>query len=105
MYGAWRLICLRQCFADFYYLPQESSEFNGKLPDFNTKLPSCFTRVSDVFQYFLSCHEKFIGETINCTPRACIDDGFTDLLVNFKVLMPDYARPSKWKMQSDEIAT
>lgn len=82
MYGFWRVLCLRKYFAEFSYLPQEkSNEYDKDLPDLSTSLPECFTRVNDVFLYFLSCHQKFIGETVQCAPKARFNDGFTDIMV------------------------
>lgn len=90
LYGFWRLICLRKCFADFYYLPQENEENKeNKLPDFRTKLPSSYVKITgillfilDEFKFFLSSHQKFIGQTMKCAPKAKINDGFTDLIVS-----------------------
>ena len=90
LYGLWRLICLRNCFANFYYLPENCNEYNEKkLPWFNENLPDVFVKMTgihqiiilDIFRYFLICHQKYLGETINCTPKAQIDDGFTDMIV------------------------
>ena len=58
------------------------------MPGFRKELPSCFLKITgildlieDVFKYFVMCIQKFLGESMNCTPRACINDGFTDLIV------------------------
>ena len=51
LYGFWRLVFLRDYFADFYYLPQDCEEFIGKeLPGFKEILTSSFIKITGIYR-------------------------------------------------------